>query len=353
MILSGENRGRSKKLSKCLVCMCFVVFGCLGLIVLASIVTIGFGIYGWYCTPTSTRVLARGGDSVVVATITDPLSLVWNVVSECLKEGDESHTSELYLVQEDQLKKHTRSRVRTSSEIFNQSEPSCKTGFLGTEHLLYLLPNSTIEYRICLSSDDETNELGKLFIFENDVSYENYIDQDYPCSADQTTFKHDLIIGTPGNFECTNISFTASMNGYHYVVSKTPGNVRFSYTYDVNQRYLDPTDLRDTFCTFYSATHDTCILRVPKLFTRTVVVDHVVSNEGSNPVTTHVCLESQWMRGLIGIVSTFAVIFVLVLVFFVAIVAVVCWCRKNNSRCKVFTTRHSRLKHVTALHQST
>ena len=134
------------------------------ILLLLLTVTIGFGVYGSLYTPTNTQVLARGGDSVVVATITDPLSLVWNVVSECQKEGDESHTSELYLVQEDQLVQHTRSRVRTSSEIFNQSEPSCKTGFLGTEHLLYLLTGSTIEYSICLSSDDETNKFGKLFI---------------------------------------------------------------------------------------------------------------------------------------------------------------------------------------------
>ena len=335
MILSPETQQREKEKSRkrfVRLCVCCTVFVSIGLLILL-IGTIGFGIYGGCYSPANTQVLARGGDSVVVATISDSLWLIWNVVYECPQDGDESHTSELYLIQEDQLHHRTRSRVRTSSEIFNQTEPSCKTGFLGTEHLLYLLSGSVINYSICLSSDEETDELGKLFIFDNDISYEDYVFQEYPCPDEEAIFSHDLIIGKPGNFECTNISFPAAANSYHYVVSRTPANIRFSYTYDVSVRYLDPTDFSGRFCTFFSEDHDKCVLQIPKLFTRTVVVDHVLQNEGSNPVTTHICFESRWKRGLIGIVSSFAALFVLVFFILFVCTVVACWCKKNKSRC--------------------
>ena len=290
--------------------------GCIVMILLGVASAIGFGVYGGCHSPANTQVLARGGDSVVVASISDPQLLVWNVVYECPGDGDESHTSELYLIQEDQLHHRTRSRVRTSPEIFNQSEPSCKTGFLGTEHLLYLLSGSVINYSICLSSDEETNESGELFVFDNDRSYDAFSSQGYPCPEAQAIRRHDLIIGTSGNFECTNISYTALVNSYHYVVGKTPASIRFSYTYDVSVRYLDPTDFSDKYCTFHSMVDRTCVL--PRLFTNVAIIDHVIPNDGSNPVTTHICLESTWRHGLIAMVTTFGILAI------VAFVAVVC-----------------------------
>ena len=65
-------------------------------------------------------------------------------------------------------------------------------------------------------------------------------------------------------------------------------------------------------------TSDPCVL--PQLDTNTVIVDHVILNQGTNPVTTHICLESTWRGGLKARVAIFTTIFIFVL--FVAIVAV-------------------------------
>ncbi len=282
---------------------------------------------------------ARGGDTIIVTMVDDPLNLTHSYISECPTTVDFPHTSQLYLVKENSIVYRQR-LDELNFTIFNRSSADCDSNLLfSSDHsnILYMLVNSTIQFKICLSADSyhQRPEEGTLLIYDNNDAFEQRVsDNECPLNS-RAALVHNLNIGNPEQFKCTSVTYRATINGYHYVVAKTPANVLFHYQYSYKQLYLDPDDFNNLVCTFSSAGSTECDhINVSQ---PAYLIVYIEPNVEDNGVSTHICLESRWTKKLIALIACLA-LFSFVALLFIIIVVLSCCAnqyRKNRIECLI------------------
>ena len=247
----------------------------------------------WYTQSGSTtkEVLALTDDTVILAA--EDLDLrhllrEYNV-SVCKKSGDKSLYTNLYIATSSSLLElyHDHSLIKDgTSEVIHQDKASCKTGIVGASPYMYLLPNSKINYEICVKLFIIENIYnGELYIFDSETTFTEYL-QSENCKGKDAVRSHNLILGSNDEFKCTTINFEAKKGGYYFIASRTPANIIYHYSYNITKKYLNPTELADRKCTLHNSS--SCVF---KAGTNTSLIAYV--NPGGQEGSTHLCVEEK------------------------------------------------------------
>ncbi len=315
------HRGRGRKNKQCL---CFFALSLIASVLIAALLgalCVWLGVYNIRYVNSSQSVFATRDTVVIVAEFSDPLDLSATSIHECPIPGkDFPHTNHLFIVPQDQLSRNFRNISKPSKRIFNQTSPQCYINLLDND--FYLLSGSEIHFSICVTTPGDFELSGTLLIFDNNEDFSKYHDCD---DTEDAALVHHLFIGRNGRFMCTNISYTSSINGYHYIIANTPGNILFQYHYTYQQYYLNKDDFSDSAkCSVSVNGVNKCdlgdVARTP-----VVLVVYVEKNLLVNSFSTHLCLESSWSDLLIGLLAGLGIVCVVFCV--VAVYFSVCLCR--------------------------
>ena len=322
-LINTHNYRRQLPNRKCNIPLTLTIIVCILLGILTSLGCIGIGVYNAPHSNSNLKVYATVQQVVIVADFSDPFKLSTSSIHECPSSEDFSHTNNLYVVPNSQLLRRTRNNTKNSNGVLNQTNSQCTLNVLG-DHF-YLLSGSKIDFSICLMAIEDPGRSGTLLIFDNNDAYTQYLQEDN-CLSRKGAHVHNLRIGSPGNFECTNLTYTSLVNGYHYIIADTPGNIQFYYRYDYLQYYLDATDFSEPpACTFGYSGDNQCdlggISRSP-----VYLAAYVNKGDFDNSFSTHLCLVTRWTHFLTAIVASLGGICVacslLAMVF-----CVLCLCR--------------------------
>ena len=289
----------------------FVV--CLILAFLLIGVTAWWLSYGLIYTASKGSVYAEGGETIVVAEITDIVALTWNSISEChVTPGDFPHSNQLYIVPADMLQRRSRFDHIDFTYLFNQTETDCTNNILPDP--FYGLDGTSVEIEICVTSDTEPTSDGTLLIFNDNQAFEEFTSNGDCEPTNTAASRHNLNIGSYGTFECTSIHYMAHRSSHLYAVPVIPGKVWYKYRYNYTQFYLDRNDFGNLKCMFSSAGNNNCpigfISHPP-----TYLIVYIEPVAEDNSKSTHLCLQSDWSRGLIVYVVVFgfsAAVFLLI-----------------------------------------
>ena len=259
--------------------------------VVFAVAVLFFSLYGTPYLRSSRKVYATEEQTVIVAQISDPLKLSDSSIHECPSPDDFPHTNQLYIIPTHQLQPERRHVSKNFPDVQNQTNPYCLLNFLD-DHL-YLLKDSMIDFRICLTADTDPVRPGTLLIFDSNAAYSNFVSNKNCRSREGVVSTHNLNIGSYGQYLCTNITYTSEANGYHYIVADTPGNIKFYYRYSYFQYYLNPDDFsQPPSCVFSHDSDNQCNLGgISK--SPVYLVVFVEKSEFDNSPSTHVCLTSS------------------------------------------------------------
>ncbi len=307
---------------KCIIALVLALITCILFGILTALGCIGLGVYNARHSNSNRRVYATEQQVVIVADFSDLFQLSTSLIHECPSTEDFSHTNNLYVVPKNQLLRRTRNDTEFSKGILNQTNSQCILNLLN-DHF-YLLSGSEINFSICLMAIEDPERSGALLIFDNNDAYMQYLIDDN-CPSRKGARIHNLRIGSHGHFECTNLTYTSEVNGYHYIIADTPRNIQFYYHYEYVQYYLNADDFSEPpVCTFGYNGENHCNLRG---ISRSPVYLAVYVEKGDfdNSFSTHLCLETRWTQVLTAIVASLGAFCIVCSVC--SIMPCVCMCR--------------------------
>ncbi len=300
-------KGRPKdKISRCCLCSLFsmCVLSITALLAAALCLWLGVANISYY--NSSQRIFATKETVVIVTEFSDSLDLSTSSVHECPTKDDFPHTNELFIIPKDQLR-HSFRNCSEKHGPLNQTDSQCTLNLL-SDHF-YLLSGSTINFSICLTSLEEDDApSGTLVLFDNNEAFSKYRQNGDCDNIKDARFHHNIFIGNNGHFTCTNIAYTSTNHGYHYIIANTPGNIKFYYEYSYMQYFLNREDFPDSpKCSFNANGDNYCNLGgVSK--TPVILAVYVEEDDLANSYTTHVCLTTAWNTVLIGVLVGLCVV---------------------------------------------
>lgn len=255
-------------------------------------------IYVMVCLrPNISNQLVQINDAVILTEEGDSVAdfLISYVISASANGNNGSDKSlhiSVFVVPTSDLRYNTEI-LRTSAEATReqlQLQSSCKTGLVGTDPYMYLLPSSLIEYEICLKLvfiEDTFN--GQLHIFDSEETFQKYLN-DADCIGHGAIQSHNLLLGSDHQYRCTKIKLETVKNGYYFITSKTPANISYHYNYSIKKRLLNPTELTTRKCTVNVNSVSTCKLET--LYKQSLVI--YAHPEDGKAETTRVSLSSYY-----------------------------------------------------------
>ena len=333
---------RSKRLKVCLIVIIvtFIVSFILALPLGGG--TVWWLYYGITNAASREPVYAEGGETVVVAVVTDTVALTWNslTISEChVTAGDFPHSNQLYIVPDNMLQRHSRFVNIDYTDLFNQTETDCTNNILPDQ--FYVLDRTFVEMEICVTSDTEPTRDGTLLIFDNNGAYDQFKSNGDCESTRLAASIHNINIGSSGTFECTPIKYMAQRSSHLYAVPVIPGKVWYKYRYNYTQFYLDQNDFGDLQCEFSSEGKNNCPIGLLS-HTPTYLIVYVEPTAEDNSKSTHLCLHSDWSIGLMAIVVVFgflAIVFLLTTCILSFCLCCVCYkCKDTNKQLRGLLT---------------
>ena len=288
-----------------------------GSIVLIVFLAVGLIVFVVRSQIPSTTVIGYSGDTVLV----DTVSTFWSTkftASECLQSGDGYHTNSLYLVQSDALTTYEYDWV-IRSRVFQQPQPSRRTGMINRD--MYLLEGSSIDYNICVTSEDTHKKEGELYVFDSEDDFNAYLSDD---GKQLSVYSQPLQIGAGNVTSCTRLHYLVDHPSYYFVSAWGPGDIVYSYNTTIRTVAFNHSRY-DELCRITGTLQ--CDSEIPnglfevKSFTLMAYV-HPLSE--TDPLTTHICLSTQHSATVIFVVSAFASLIVILLVLVVLLFICIC-----------------------------
>ena len=249
-------------------------------------------------------------------------------VSRCDQVGDSAHVNEIYLIKKDDVTTHERTDKFQSVTIDQISSLS----ITGIVNYLYLLPDSVIEYTLCIGSKQDQQLEGKLFIFDYDEKFSMY--QNSPELGEQlSVFSMELVIGRSNQMNCMTVRYQVPKAAYHFVASRTPAGIFYTFNYTNSVLYYRHEDY-SIGCTIDSTP---CSMPIPgHLFSSEeyVLLSYTVPNEETTSVQTHLCVttnRSDTVTFIVALYGSVAGISAIALSFIIFVQCVI-WYRGRNRK---------------------
>lgn len=198
------------------------------------LLAVGIGIFTGYPVPetVSDTIFSHINDTVLLQSDVDSFSFSNVTVKQCadLNEGDDNQNIEIF-VQKSKETKLQKSLSTFQSPIYNQDTSSYKSGI---QDFLYLLPNSTFTYHICIAGKTEHKRHATYFLFDDPSSYLSYV-RDHENGEVYSRFSKDLTVGSNNVSSCTEISYNITLESYYFMMVRSPAEITFSYNFTLHQ----------------------------------------------------------------------------------------------------------------------
>ncbi len=339
--LIGEMRTDSPKLFNKKNKM--LLIGCIAIAVLTvlfagsvAMVKIGIQMYlkNLAIVDKSTRnntLFAVEGDTIVLAGMVDTGVVSKVTVEETTERGDSSHVSSVFLVRQNDLKKHSVSISKHFSGFYSKI-PWRTTGLI--DHT-YILGGGLINYSFCATHPSEGTGDGYIYIFDSEKHYSDYSAQLPGSQSLFSVYKEKLNIGTFNQLECRSLEFPIADPGYYFVVVDTPGDLYYNYSYEIRDIHLDHMDYDSVCEQVYEG--QACSFDLPTEVGCYSVLAYVTPHVDLESHTTHLRLMTSGVTKTVKYELTMSVVLfcvgggVLLLCFvFLAVFVIVCVLRQKK-----------------------
>lgn len=280
-------------------------------------------------TLNMTTLFAVEGDTIVLGMVnTGVVSKV--TVEETTERGDSSHVSSVFLVRQNDLKKHSVS-ISKHFRGFYSKRSWRTTGLI--DHT-YILGGGLINYSFCATHPSEGTGDGFIYIFNSEKHYSDYSAQVPGSQAFFSVYKEKLNIGTFNQSECRSLEFPIADPGYYFVVVDTPGDLYYNYSYEIRDIHLDHMDYDSVCEQVYEG--QACSFDLPTEVGCYSVLAYVTPHVDLESHTTHLRLMTSGVTKTIKYELTMSVVLfcfgggVLLLCFVLAVFVIVCALRQKK-----------------------
>lgn len=226
------------RVRKCILLSVAVTFLC------ATLLLVG-GIYitFTYQAPASSSntILGHRNDTILLDGGIDSFSYSNVTVRQCISGGDDYHSAIVYAMKSKDVALK-RELTLFQFQRHYQDSPSYKSGI---QDYLYLLPNSSFTYRVCLSSSTPRDQRVMYLLFDNAISYGSYVD-DQENGESYSIFNKALIAKRNNQPTCTDISYDIAHPSYYFMMMRLPGNVSYSYNFTLQKVSYDTTNANES-----------------------------------------------------------------------------------------------------------
>lgn len=233
----------------------------------------------------SSTIMARSNDTILVAEGVDAFLHSNITVRQCVQQEDDYHDSNIYLIKTGrEVLKKTIYLVR--SAVFYQDLPTFKAG---VQSYLYLLPGSTFNYRMCLASTTNQEQIATYFLFDDVVMYWDYTD-DTQNGNNYAILSKTLTAGKSNQTRCGEVSYNITKPSYYFMMVNSPANVTYTYNFTLDKVEYDVSGFQPS-CTL--SDYNQCDLSLSSgdfKHTKYNVIAYVKPSPFEQSIITHLCL---------------------------------------------------------------
>ena len=233
----------------------------------------------------SSTVVAHSNDTILVAEGVDAFLHSNVTVRQCVQKEDDYHASNIYLIQTGrEVLKKTMYSMR--SPVFYQDLPTFKAG---VQSYLYLLPGSTFNYRMCLASTTNQEQIATYFLFDDVVMYWDYTD-DTKNGKNYAILSKTFTAGNSNQTKCGEVSYNITKPSYYFMMVNSPANITYSYNFTLDKVEYDVSGFQPS-CTL--SDYNQCDLSLANgdfQHIKYSVIAYVKPSPFEQSIITHLCL---------------------------------------------------------------
>ena len=242
-----------------------------------------------YHTPASdtSTIMGHRYDTILLKGAIDAFSYSNVTVRQCIDRGDDYHDTNMYVLKTQEIKlKQVRSFHQY--EWHYQDLPSYKSAI---EDYLYLLPDSSFTYWICLSSTTDYNQTATYLLFDDALNYWNYVN-DQENGEVYSMFSQPLL-ARQNLTTCTEISRSIEHPSYYFMMVRSPGNISYSYNFTLKKVAYDTMDVK-AYCKVGELNN--CEVSLGNDSFKHIdysIIAYIQPSEFENSIVTHFCISTN------------------------------------------------------------
>lgn len=235
----------------------------------------------------SLQFLGHRNDTILLKSNIDSFWSSNMSVTQCVRQGDASHDSYVYVVKsEGNLQNTTRSLKL--SPVYYQDSPSYKSGILD---YLYLLPKSSFMYRICMASTSNQSKNATYLLFNDIEKYWDYVNENEK-GLTNSIFSKQLAVTRNNQTTCTEIHYNVTKASYYFMMVLSPADIRYSYNFTLSKVAYDTRNVTQYCQVSDSNTCEVTLLSQDFKHENYDIIAYVRPDSFENSIITHLCLET-------------------------------------------------------------